>query len=180
AEAPTMTKPGLKPWRLIVQPHKDVASGRYTQAEFAADLAQVVSGRADPEYGDPREFFRRTYLTEGLVDLLVNGLKRLTGSGGDPVVQLQTSFGGGKTHSMLALYHLFGGQIGLSGIPGGEAIAKRVPEAEDTLTTSRAVIVGTAFDAAHPRQYKDCTTHTIWGDIAYQLGGTDGYRMVEQ
>jgi hypothetical protein len=68
------TKPGLKPWRLVVQPHPDVASGRYLQAEFAADLAQVVDGKADVEYQDPIEFFRRTYLTEGLLDLLVTGV----------------------------------------------------------------------------------------------------------
>ncbi len=178
-EAPTTTAPGLKPWRLVVKPHPDVASGRYIQAEFAADLAQVVSGTADPEYGDPQEFFRRTYLTEGLLDLLVTGVRRLTGQGGDPVVQLQTSFGGGKTHSMLALYHLFGGQIGFSQIPGGENIVRQVDGVDDRIEANRAVIVGTAFSATEPRQYADVTTNTIWGDIAYQLGGVDGYRMVE-
>ena len=79
-EPPTTTLPGLKPWRMVVKPHPDVASGRYIQAEFAADLSQVVQGRAVPEYGDPKEFFRRTYLTEGLLDLLVTGIKRLTGA----------------------------------------------------------------------------------------------------
>ncbi len=171
--------PGLKPWRQVVQPHPDVASGRYVQAEFAADLAQVVAGTAEAEYGDPAEFFRRTYLTEGLRDLLVTGILRLTGKGGDPVVQLQTSFGGGKTHSMLALYHLFGGQIGFSGIPGGEAITRLVPDVDDRITANRAVIVGTAFSATEPRVYADVTTHTLWGEIAYQLGGLEGYKLVE-
>jgi len=180
SEPPTTTAPGLKPWRLVVQPHPDVASGRYIQAEFAADLAQVVQGKADPEYGDPKEFFRRTYLTEGLMDLLVTGARRFTGQGGDPVVQLQTSFGGGKTHSMLALYHLFGGQIGFSDIPGGENIVSQIGDIDDRITTNCAVIVGTAFSATEPRQYPDCTTHTLWGDIAYQLGGLDAYRTVEK
>jgi predicted AAA+ superfamily ATPase len=179
-EAPTTTTPGLRPWRMVVKPHPDVASGRYNQAEFAADLAQVVQGKADPEYGDPKEFFRRTYLTEGLLDLLVTGVSRLTGHGGDPVVQLQTSFGGGKTHSMLALYHLFGGKIGFSEIPGGEEIIKRVGEIDDTISANRAVIVGTAFSATEPRRYKDVTTHTLWGEIAYQIGGIEAYRMIEQ
>jgi hypothetical protein len=177
--APTTTTSGLKPWRMVVKPHTDVASGRYIQAEFAADLAQVVQGKADPEYGDPKEFFRRTYLTEGLLDLLVTGVKRLTGQGGDPVVQLQTSFGGGKTHSMLALYHLLGGQIGFSEIPGGENIVKRVGDIDDRITANRAVVVGTAFSATTPRRYRDVTTNTLWGDIAYQIGGIEGYRMVE-
>lgn len=179
-EAPTTTKPGLLPWRRVVRPHPDVASGRYVQAEFAADLAQVVQGKADAEYGDPGEFFRRTYLTEGLRDLLVTGVLRLTGQGGDPVVQLQTSFGGGKTHSMLALYHLLGGEIGFSQIPGGEKIVERVGDIDDRISANRAVIVGTAFSATEPRQYADATTRTLWGDIAYQLGGIDGYQMLAQ
>ncbi|MEJ5312208.1 MAG: DUF499 domain-containing protein [Anaerolineae bacterium] len=179
AEGRPTTKEGLKPWRMVVQPHPDVASGRYLQAEFAADLAQVHQGKADLEYQDPIEFFRRTYLTEGLLDLLVTGVRRLTGQGGDPVVQLQTSFGGGKTHSMLALYHLAGSGIRrLSDIPGGEAIAQRVGDI-DPPEARRAVLVGTALDPANPRQYPDATTHTLWGEMAYQLGGVEGYLMVE-
>src|SRR6185437_2116500 len=99
----------LKPWREIATPHKDVASGHYQQAEFAADLWQVHLGEGTDEYRNPVEFFRRTYLTESLRGMLVGAVKRLSGNGGDPVVQLQTNFGGGKTHSMLALYHLFSG-----------------------------------------------------------------------
>ena len=180
AEEKLTTKQGLKPWRLVVQPHPDVASGRYLQAEFAADLAQVHQGKADLEYQDPIEFFRRTYLTEGLLDLLVTGVRRLTGQGGDPVVQLQTSFGGGKTHSMLALYHLAGSGIKkLSAIPGGERIAERVGDV-DPPEAKRAVLVGTALDPANPRRYPDVTTHTLWGEMAYQLGGLQGYQMVER
>ncbi len=100
---------GLKAWREVITPHRDVASGRYQQAEFAADLRQVHVGEGSDEYKDPAEFFRRTYLTESLKRLLVGAVQRLSGEGGDPVVQLQTNFGGGKTHSMLALYHLVSG-----------------------------------------------------------------------
>src|SRR5437588_535177 len=89
----------LKPWREVVTPHKDVASGRYQQAEFAADLWQVRHGSASDEYGDPVEFFRRTFITDGLRQLLVGAIQRLAGTGGDPVIELQTNFGGGKTHS---------------------------------------------------------------------------------
>jgi len=178
-DAPATTTRGLKPWRMVVQPHPDVASGRYLQSEFVADLSQVVQGKADPEYGDPIEFFRRTYLTEGLLDLLATGVRRLCGMGGDPVVQLQTSFGGGKTHSMLAMYHLVSGEIGFSEIPGGEHIVSRVGDIDDRISANRAVIVGTAFSASEPRVYPDATTHTMWGEIAYQLGGVEAYRMVE-
>jgi hypothetical protein len=99
----------LKPWREVVSPHPDVASGRYQQAEFAADLWQVHLGEGSDEYRKPAEFFRRTYLTESLKNLLMGAMRRISGQLGDPVVELQTNFGGGKTHSMLALYHLFSG-----------------------------------------------------------------------
>src|SRR5262249_29115381 len=111
AVAPIEGQPvaGLRPWREIITPHPDVASGRYQQAEFAADLGQVHRGEGSDEYRNPQSFFQRTFLTEGLKHLLVGAAKRLTNVAGDPVVELQTNFGGGKTHSMLALYHLFSG-----------------------------------------------------------------------
>ena len=114
----------LKPWREVVAPHPDVASGGFQQAEFAADLWQVHLGEGSDEYRDPVEFFRRTFLTKSLQRLLVGGIQRLTGRGGDPVVQLQTNFGGGKTHSMLALYHLFSGTPA-SNLPGIDARSRR-------------------------------------------------------
>src|SRR5271165_6608335 len=111
----------LKPWREVVTPHKDVASGRYQQAEFAADLWQVHMGEGTDEYKNPAEFFRRTYLTESLKQLLIGAVRRTSSQGADPVLQLQTNFGGGKTHSMLALYHLFSG-IAPSELVGIDAI----------------------------------------------------------
>jgi len=68
-------------------------------------------GEAAGEYGKPLEFFNRTYLTQGIRKLLTNALQRLNNKGGDPVINLQTNFGGGKTHSLLALYHLCSAQI---------------------------------------------------------------------
>src|SRR2546426_9156974 len=130
----------LKPWREVVTPHKDVASGRYQQAEFAADLWQVHLGEGTDEYRKPVEFFRRTYLTESLKRMLVGAVQRLTSGGGDPVVQLQTNFGGGKTHSMLALYHLFSGTapgelLGIDQVMKDAGVTK-VPKA------TRVVLVG--------------------------------------
>lgn len=171
------TQIGLKPWRDVVSPHRDVANGRYLQAEFAADLSQVLAGTAEPEYQDPIEFFRRTYLTEGLLHMLVTGVRRLTAQGGDPVVQLQTSFGGGKTHSMLALYHLAGGKLRLSDFPGGERLSREIG-AVDLPEANRAVLVGTALNPAAPHAYPDATVHTLWGELAYQLGGAQGYALV--
>src|SRR2546428_1291080 len=128
----------LKPWREVVTPQRDVASGRYQQAEFAADLWQVHLDEGTDEYKHPVEFFRRTYLTESLKRLLVGAVQRLAGQGGDPVVQLQTNFGGGKTHSMLALFHLFSG-IAPSELPGIDAVMQ---DAEvTTLPTAKRVVL---------------------------------------
>ena len=97
----------LKSWREVIRPNQDVARGTYQQAEFAADLQQVYDGRADAtQYGNPVSFYSHTYITPGIRTLLVNTLKRLAGKGGDPVIQTKTGFGGGKTHSLIALYHL--------------------------------------------------------------------------
>ncbi len=172
-------KAGLKPWREIITPHQDVASGRYQKAEFAADLAQVHRGEGADEYHDPVEFFRRTYLTEGLRDVLKNAMLRLSGSGGDPVVELQTNFGGGKTHSMLALYHLFGASDTTS-LPGieplmTEAGVTRLPDGK------RAALVGTAMSPGQPEEKSDGTVpQTLWGEMAWQLGGAEGYAMLAE
>ena len=168
---------GLKPWREIVTPHKDVASGRYQQAEFAADLWQVHLGEGTDEYRDPVEFFRRTYLTESLKGLLVGAVHRLAGRGGDPVVQLQTNFGGGKTHSMLALYHLFSGTV-----PGELAgIDAVLQEAQATAlgTARRVVLVGNKISPGNPVTKADGTVvRTLWGELAWQLGGKKAFARV--
>jgi predicted AAA+ superfamily ATPase len=176
------TAPGLKPWREIATPHPDVASGQYRQAEFAADLFQVLSGRAEPEYQHPKEFFRRTYLTEGLTRLLARAWQRLAAAGGDPVVQLQTNFGGGKTHSMLALYHLFGGDLKKEDVPGLEQVEAEVGEEANVLPfANRAVLSGTSLSVDSSWKKKDGTEiHTLWGEMAWQLGGPDGYALVAE
>ena len=168
----------LKPWREVVTPHKDVASGRYQQAEFAADLWQVRLGEGSPEYKDPVEFFRRTYLTESLKRMLVGAVKRLSGNGGDPVVQLQTNFGGGKTHSMLALYHLFS-TVAPSDLPGIESVMQEA-QAKSIPTAHRVVLVGNKISPGSPVTKKDGTVvSTLWGEIAYQLGGKKAYARVK-
>lgn len=169
----------LKPWREVITPHEDVASGRYQQAEFAADLWQVYQHEGSDEYKHPTEFFRRTFLTEGLRHLLILALQRLAGAGGDPVVQLQTNFGGGKTHSILALWHLFSGTP-VSELPGVEEViqAAGVPVATGV---RRAVLVGTKISPGQPHKKPDGTiVRTLWGELAWQLGGKDGYKLVKQ
>jgi predicted AAA+ superfamily ATPase len=181
----SQTTGGLKPWREVVTPHQDVASGRYQQAEFAADLWQVHLGEGTDEYRDPVEFFRRTYLTESLKAMLVGAARRLAGQGGDPVVQLQTNFGGGKTHSMLALYHLFSGIAPgeLAGIdsvlaeafPGSAASAPALPQG-----VRRVVLVGNKISPGNPVVKRDGTVvRTLWGELAWQLGGKPAFARIQ-
>jgi predicted AAA+ superfamily ATPase len=170
---------GLKPWREVITPHPDVSSGRYQQAEFAADLNQVYRREGSDEYRDPQEFFRRTYLTEGLKTLLTNALRRLSGAGGDPVIQLQTNFGGGKTHSMIALYHLFtsGANLSLNGVDALLPLAG----AEQVPTANCAVLVSQAISTAITRPKPDgIVVKTMWGEMAYQLGGREAYALVAE
>ncbi len=169
----SQTMGNLKPWREVVNPHKDVASGHYQQAEFAADLWQVHLGEGSDEYRDPVEFFRRTYLTESLKHMLVGAVKRLTGAGGDPVVQLQTNFGGGKTHSMLALYHLFSG-VSPSELAGIDAVMQEA-KVKKLPVVRRVVLVGNRISPGNPVTKSDGTkVRTLWGELAWQLGYAAG------
>ena len=174
-ESPTGS---LKPWREVVTPHRDVASGRYQQAEFAADLWQVHLGEGSDEYKHPAEFYRRTYLTESLKQLLIGAARRLTGQGGDPVVQLQTNFGGGKTHSMLAIYHMFSG-VKLSELAGIDEVLKAA-EVEKLPAAKRVVLVGNKISPGNPTVKADGTVvRTLWGELAWQLGGKKAFARIQ-
>lgn len=173
------TVAGLLPWREVVEPHQDVATGEFQQAEFAADLGKVHTGSAPAEYRDPKQFFSRTYLTEGLSTLLIGAARRLSATGGDPVVELQTNFGGGKTHSMLALYHM-AGPTPVQDLSGLDQLLDKqglsVPK-----DIKRAVLVGTSrgpqdvLNADGGRKIR-----TTWGELAWQLGGPEGFDMVAE
>ena len=167
----------LKAWREVATPHRDVSSGRYQQAEFAADLWQVHLGEGADEYRNPREFFRRTFLTESLKGLLATGLRRLAGLGGDPVVQLQTNFGGGKTHSMLALRHLFSGTP-LRELAGIEEVLAKADVVE-AVPVRHVVLVGNKISPGNPAVKPDGTVvRTLWGEVAYQLGGKAAFERI--
>ena len=175
---------GLKPWREIVTPHKDVASGSYQQAEFAADLHQVWRGDAADEYGNPEEFFRRTFLTDGLRALLVDASKRLAGFGGPPIVGLQTNFGGGKTHSLISLFHLAAAGPAAKTLVGLDEVVDQAVEGTDVDAVplaARAVLVGTMLGPGEAEVKDDGTNvRTIWGEMAWQLGGAEAFAHVAE
>lgn len=178
------TDSGLPAWRDVIQPHDDVARGTFSSSEFAADLHVVSHGEStSKEYADPVEFFARTYLTDGLSDLLTRGIRRMNGdTNASPVVNLQTNFGGGKTHSMLALWHLF------SGTPVTEFpqdVQDLIHEAGDVQIEHRGVrrvaLVGNRLEAGKATVKEDGTrVNTLWGELAWQLGGRRAFEYVAE
>ena len=167
----------LKPWRELVTPHADVLRGTFQQSEFAADISRVHAGTATEEYQNPALFFQRTFITEGMKHLLHSVLERLSGRGGDPVIQLQTAFGGGKTHTLLAVYHLATATCPPSDMPGVSALLDDAGLTE--LPRARiAVIDGIGMSPNQPVAHGELTVRTIWGELAWQLGGMEGYALV--
>lgn len=149
-------------WWEVTTPHKDIIEGRFDESIFAADLGNVMDGNAPMEYMDGAMFFDKTYLTKGLEDLLVSVLQRTSRKGkGQSVIQLQTPFGGGKTHSLLGLYHMFKEGDKLSHIDAIRTVIKesKVKEIPDIKV---AAFIGTHVNAL--------TNKTPWGEIADQLG----------
>jgi predicted AAA+ superfamily ATPase len=99
-------------------PRDDVLKGTIAEADFAADLAKVIRGIASDDYQKPERFFAHTYPTAGLQNLLRNVLARLTGdtSAAAAIFRLDTSYGGGKTHGLIALIHAANGMTGVKNV----------------------------------------------------------------
>ena len=169
----------LKPWREVAVPHADVLKGTFLQSEFAADITAVHTGKALREYQDAAAFFERTYITEGMRLLLTQVAQRLSGRDGEPVIQLQTAFGGGKTHTMLAVLHLATRKVPLSDLPGISTLVERaglmdVPQAKV------AVIDGSNRGPGQPWKHGKTEVRTLWGELAWQLGADAGFAMVRE
>ncbi len=174
---------GLAPWREVLKPRDEVATGNFQSSEFAADLYKVAR---DPdatsgEYSDPARFFSRTYLTEGLRDLISRAVKRLSGDmNASPVVNLQTNFGGGKSHSMLALWHLAGG-LTLGRFPqAAQELLTANGYPVEGITASRVALVGNHFAPQGETKGDGTRVNTLWGELAWQLGGAEGYEIVRE
>jgi predicted AAA+ superfamily ATPase len=169
----------MKPWREIAVPHRDVLEGTFQQSEFAADITAVHTGKATREYQNAPAFYERTYITEGMRLLLTSVAKRLNGNGGDPVIQLQTAFGGGKTHTMLAVYHLATREGSISDLPGISSVLDQAGVME--VPRAKVVVIdGTNLAPGHAWKSGQQTIHTLWGELAWQLGGEEAYDKVKE
>ena len=172
-----MTLAELKPLRDTCIPRDEVLTGELRDEMFAANLSAVVRGQAHEVYQDPDLFFANTYPTERVKSFVREVSGRL--SGRDPAAaaffRLDTPFGGGKTHTLISLYHLIGSN------PSAESM--RIMGVDGSSMPSEPVkvvtIVGGDLDPADGVRRGDVVVRHMWGEIAYQLGGDDGYRKVE-
>lgn len=173
----------LKPWIEVALPHPDVIANRFKEAEFAADLFAVDAGYAGEGYATPSAFYGITFLTEGLKRVLTTATQRLGGGGGDPVIGLQTAFGGGKTHTMLAIFHLVkhlrdGGDP--RDLPGLGEILDRAG-VSSLPKPKMAVFVGSSKGADVSLNLKDGPrVNTLWGYIAWRIAGDAGLKLIAE
>jgi len=175
--AVTPESAGLRPWREVLAPHDDVATGNFQAAEFAADLYKVAAtDDAGKDYAEPVQFFARTYLTEGLRDLIDRAVRRLAGDqNASPVINLQTNFGGGKTHSMLALWHLASGTPLSDYSQDVQDMLSETPFGELAGGVRRVALVGNHISPSGSIKADGTQVNTIWGELAWQLGGKEGF-----
>ena len=173
----------LRPWYDVIKPRKDLREGRPLDAsEFAVHLDQVRDGRAQDDYQNPERFFERTYLTENLRKLSAEVVRRLSGIKVETsaVFNMTTQFGGGKTHALTMLYHL--GNCG-SKAKGWKGVNRILDAAgvDEIPEAAVAVFVGTEFDSISGRGGDgEPLRMTPWGEIAFQIGGEEAFKIVSQ
>jgi hypothetical protein len=165
----------LKPWVEVVSLHSDVTSENFSEDIFALDLGPLAdkSPNVPAVYKDPEHFFRASYLTKGLRSLLEDVLSRLSGGKGNRVLKLLTPFGGGKSHTLAALYHACNNRPALDLIPEGKSLPACLP-------VRVAVFDGQFFDATNGKVISGETfrARTLWGWIAWSLGRQKGYELI--
>nr|CBH38392.1 conserved hypothetical protein [uncultured archaeon] len=158
-------------WYDIVEPHQDIKDGNFDEAVFAADLGNVALGNAPVDYNEPAQFFKKTYFTDGITNLLYMAHSKLETEKGSSVVEIKTPFGGGKTHALISIYHY---------LKNGAKVQSQLPEGLPPITAEVAVIVGTHLNPLEGNSRNGLTVQTLWGEIAYQLAGEAGYKAFEQ
>ena len=172
----------LLPWFRVVTPHMDIKQGRLDESIFAANLAEVALGNGREIYSNPVVFFSKTFYTAGLKNVAKTVIKGLNGNedAENRVISLQTGFGGGKTHTLISLYHLckWGNRASQSESAHELLEYTGLPEFS---SANIAVFTNTTNDAANGRMTADgIHIQTIWGELAYQLGGKEAYEIVRK
>ena len=171
----------LPAWFNNAIPHYDIRNARLDESIFAANLSEVALGTGPAVYTDPTLFFDKTYVTDGLRDISTRVVQALNGEESENrVISLQTGFGGGKTHSLISLYHIAksGRHIASLGREMKIFSDNVTPRFEDAKV---AVFTNNTTDVTQGRESEDgFTIYTLWGEIAYQLGGKAAYDKIRQ
>lgn len=173
---------GVQPWFRVVSPHLDIRQGRLDESIFAANLAEVAMGNGREIYKNPVVFFSKTYFTSGLKNVARMVIKGLNGNedAENRVISLQTGFGGGKTHTLISLFHL--ARMGKNA--NQSEVAEELLSAVGNIGFANANIAVFTNKTSDPAQgkYIDSTTtiRTIWGDLAWQLGGKEAYEIIRK
>lgn len=174
-----MTNP-LKPWYAVATPHEDIREGRLDEAVFAANIWAVHENNAPKVYLDPEEFFRKTCMTVGLSTVLKRVATALQGGdAGDRIISLQTAFGGGKTHTLVALWHLAKHAAKLKKSRALAELRKTLGDHFPEKIKGVAVFTNATCDATQGRKISEGVhTRTLWGELAVQLGGPALYEKL--
>ncbi|MBW4559185.1 MAG: DUF499 domain-containing protein [Trichormus sp. ATA11-4-KO1] len=165
----------IKPWTQVVTPHADILNGNLDNATYAASLGAVIrqDSKCPIVYRDARDFFAATYLTTALKKLLEDVLKGLRGDAGDRVLQLRTPFGGGKTHSLISLYHITKNRASLQG-------NSQLDTLPDPGNVRVVYFIGLDIDVNTGILVEDnLRIFTPWGYLAWQIGGHEAYSLVQ-
>lgn len=169
----------MKPWFKIVKPHKDIQDGHLDESIFAANLAEVAAGTGREIYTNPEMFFQKTFFTAGLKNIAKRVVRGLNGGedADNRVISLQTGFGGGKTHTLISLYHLakWGKKASKSDYTKDLIAVTGQP---DFASANIAVFTNTTNDPAQGRKVDGLLIRTLWGELAYQLGGKKAYELI--
>jgi len=165
-------------WRKGVTPHQDIREDHVSEALFAVNLSRAIARQGAAEYRDPALFFERTHLTRTLQSLIRDVLKTLRGEpGANSVIHLQTNFGGGKTHAELALYHLLTSPEKALAVPQVAAFLEK--SGIDAVPQASVAALPCADLYAGGREVEDgLIVYTLWGEVAYRLGGVALYELV--
>ncbi|MDI6858017.1 MAG: DUF499 domain-containing protein [Dehalococcoidia bacterium] len=177
-----MVKSTYTPWHQVVTLRDDLRTGELTLSIFAADLYDVVMGRARPIYQDPQQFFALTYPTFNLRELVKDVLQRLAGKNEKAVRQLELTYGGGKTHALITLYHLVNEPGSLPDLP---AIHEFIQHAGG-VTPPKARVAALCFDKldvekgmeVHGPNRESRWLRHPWSVLAFQIAGADGLRLL--
>jgi hypothetical protein len=167
----------LPPWRQGATPHQDIREDRVSEPLFAVNLSRAIAKEGAADYRDPLLFFQRTHLTRTLRSLVRDVLNTLAGRpGANSVIHLQTNFGGGKTHAELALYHLLTSPQAALAVP---RFASLLAESGiDALPAAAVAALPCADLYAGGREVEGATVRTLWGEVAYRLGGLPLYELL--